>query len=295
MKPKNKQVAIIAGPCSIDKNNLKEILQISKIKIDGKRAVWGTRIVGLKSRTSLDESGKGMGFDFPTFSANLFDLSKYLEINHLDVLTTAQLAKKIIEKTGLVVATEIMSPWLQLPIFERVIPKGYFLAWNPAVMQLGWPILEMSTIAKKNDWYIGVKNGKWIGDGGEKTWQGLSSYSQTEKTVMIHRGFDVDGKGDYRNKPDHEIVKRVKQITGRKMFFDPSHICGHKLKNAIVQQTLDAINMKDLDGDYLYEGILIEVGSSQTDTDQHISVKELRSLLKGISRTRAFYQPGDIL
>ena len=65
----NMQLTIIAGPCSVDENNIKEIREIAQIEAmdiskQKKRAIAGTRIVGLKSRTDLDTRGEGMGMDF---------------------------------------------------------------------------------------------------------------------------------------------------------------------------------------------------------------------------------------
>src|SRR5579862_3038764 len=61
----NYNLEIIAGPCSITPENTEEVInEIAKIKLpDGRRAIFGTRVVGLKSRTALDLSGEGMGID----------------------------------------------------------------------------------------------------------------------------------------------------------------------------------------------------------------------------------------
>ena len=58
-------LAIIAGPCSITPENTKEIInEIATIRTpDKERAIYGTRVVGLKSRTALDLNGEGMGID----------------------------------------------------------------------------------------------------------------------------------------------------------------------------------------------------------------------------------------
>jgi 3-deoxy-D-arabino-heptulosonate 7-phosphate (DAHP) synthase len=36
----------------------------------------------------------------------------------------------------------------------------------------------------------------------------------------------------------------------------------------------------------LYDGILIEAGTSKTDSEQHISIKELKELVKELSKFR---------
>ncbi len=63
----NKQydLEIIAGPCSITPENAEEIIERTAkiVTPDGMRAIYGTRVVGLKSRTALDLKGEGMGID----------------------------------------------------------------------------------------------------------------------------------------------------------------------------------------------------------------------------------------
>jgi hypothetical protein len=46
------------------------------------------------------------------------------------------------------------------------------------------------------------------------------------------------------------------------------------------------MKMKINENEYLYDGILIETGRSKTDTEQHISVEELKILCKEISKFR---------
>jgi len=76
----NKKFYIIAGPCSIDYQNIEDIYKIAEIKVETKtgkkKAVFGVRVVGLKSRTSYNPSGKGMGIDFEIYQKNLEKLIK---------------------------------------------------------------------------------------------------------------------------------------------------------------------------------------------------------------------------
>jgi 3-deoxy-D-arabino-heptulosonate 7-phosphate (DAHP) synthase len=289
-------VRIIAGPCSIDKENIKEIYEIAEIKVNGSYAIWGTRIVGLKSRTNFNSSGEGMGIDFKSFLKNLEGENEIPE--------SVKIAEKIVKETNLLVATEIMDPILQIPFYQKRIPKEKLLLWNPAVNQLGWPVLIMSYFAKKNDWYIGLKNPKWLGDfkkkadslsykgrtSMEKTWEGLVSYANffldKEKIVLIHRGVDIPEKRNYRNAPLHNLASRVKRHTGCLLFFDPSHSYGPKMREKILPATLKAMKIKIDENEFLYDGILIEAGTSKTDSEQHISIKELKELVKELSKFR---------
>lgn len=298
---KNKELRIIAGPCSVDKDNIKEIFKIAEIEVNGKPAIWGTRVVGLKSRTLFNSKGIGMGIDHFTFIRNLKKILKNKSLKNLKTPLSVKLAEKIIKDTHLIVASEISDPLTQLIHYEKKIFKNRFLAWNPAVNQLGWPMFIIGYFAKKNKWWIGIKNPKWVGENlekansenydsittMEKTWEGLISYAgYKERTILIHRGVDVPEKGNYRNAPVHNIAKRVKQRTGLLLFFDPSHSHGPIMKEEIVPATIEAMKMMISEKEFLYDGILIEVGTSKTDTEQHISLKELEYLVNELSKFR---------
>lgn len=290
---------IIAGPCSIDTNNVHEVFDIANITTKSGPGVFGTRVVGLKSRTALDPSGKGMGIDWET-------IDTLMKNPHADVLSpSVQMAEEIVRETNMRIATEVVLPDLQLPQFVGRIPKGKLLAWNPSVNQLGWQVLQSSRFAAENGWSIGLKNGKALGTTLEEaestegkptpmeaTWEGLASYAQgVNEIIFIHRGVDVPEKGDHRNAPVHEAARRVRQRNpSAKMYFDPSHIFGPKMRDAIVDHTLHAMHMKNGDG-FLYDGILLEAGTSTTDTKQHITIPELEGLVIDLAQFRRLRGP----
>ncbi|MDA1316399.1 MAG: hypothetical protein O3B87_00065 [bacterium] len=306
---KNSPITLIAGPCSVDEKNIHEIHQIAEIESKGKRAITGTRVVGLKSRTELDKSGAGMGMDYEVFQKNSNILMQGGGFKDFSIAPSVYIAQELSIKTGLLIASEIMNPLIQLPSFEGKLGSGAFLPWNPAVEQLGWQVAQTAEFARRNGWHVGIKNGKWIGDHlesanteeyqgkttMEKTWLGLADYVGEIKgnIVLIHRGVDVPGKGDYRNAVVHSIAKRVKQSTGAKLFFDPSHSYGPKLKSQIVEGTIETMKMKLSENEFLYDGILVEVGTSSTDTEQHITIKELESMVKKLSTFRSLREPRD--
>lgn len=301
-------LTIIAGPCSIDQQNLEEVYRIAEITTEdqtGKKqpAIAGTRIVGMKSRTELNTSGDGMGIDYPVFIQNLATLTNGGCVRDLAIPPSVKIAEDVFQKTGMLIATEVMSPMVQLPQYEGRIPDGKLMPWNPAVEQLGWPILQTAEMVRKNKWHIGIKNGKWVGEhvrnansvdfsGNttmEKTWAGLASYvgDIDGDIILIHRGVDVPDKGDYRNAPVHNIAKRTKEKTGAKLYFDPSHAYGPKMQKQITYAVIDAMQLTMDDGSYLYDGILIETGTSSTDTDQHISIDELEAMVNEIAQYRS--------
>jgi hypothetical protein len=298
---------IIAGPCQISPENLHEIYDMADIRVaDGKggmqRAIWGARVVGLKSRTDLDKSGKGMGIDF----------SSLINENVLivpDILPpSVQMSKDIVYDTDLLVATEVMIPHIQMPMYEQAqIPAGHLLSWNPSVDQLGWHVKEISDSARRNGWLVGLKNGKSIDTSLyvandpmhsgitslEKQWLGLASYARdmNGSLILIHRGVESPEKGQYRNAPVHEVAKRVKnRVPEAKLYFDPSHSLGPNLRNSIVEETIRVMQMKNGNG-FLYDGILVESGSSESDTNQHITLQELEGMVKELARFRKLRTP----
>ena len=309
---KNPKVTIIAGPCSVDEKNVAEIREIADITTKGKdgkkyRAVAGTRIVGLKSRTELSTDGKGMGMDYEAYSQNMDILLNGGSIKDFAIMPSALIAEEIYKETNMIIATEVMNPIVQLPSYIGRIGKGKLLPWNPAVTQLGWHVEQMAAFARKYGWHIGLKNGKWIGDhlktsdseeyAGtttmEKAWIGLVKYAGEleHDVILIHRGVDVPGKGNYRNAPVHTIAKRVKKDTGVKLYFDPSHSYGPKMRDDIPQAIIEAMKMKTSDNEYVYDGVLVETGTSSTDTDQHITIAELRDVIGGIASERELVSP----
>jgi hypothetical protein len=303
----NKELIIFAGPDSIDDYNLAEIYQIGDIEVNGKKAIYGTRTVGLKSRTNLDEKnleGNFMGSDFDVIMRNFDIFGLGGTIDDLKPLPSINMAADIYRDTGMICATEIMLPALQLGCIAKSFKFKPFMVWNSAVDQLGWHVRQMAGFAGEYGWTIGLKNGKWLGEeyevaedigyegktSIETVWEGLVSYAKlAPQTYMIQRGCDLPRKGEYRNLPIHHTATRIKlrnSGNGVKMFFDPSHAFGPKLRDKIVDLTVEAMKMKISDTEYLYDGILIEVGTAKCDTLQHITVAELTQLTQRLSEFR---------
>src|SRR5258708_6360241 len=218
---KSYNLEIIAGPCSITPENTKEVInEIAKIVTpDGKRAIYGTRVVGLKSRTSLDLAAEGMGIDSQIIQQALkLSPDERMQLK----IPSVELAEKIVNETGMLIATEIMIPHIQLPYWEvKEVFRKNLMVWNPAVNQLGWNLFEMGEFALRNDWNVGIKHGKFLGKDPlevanhpdykgetslEKVLLGLTTYVEdiNGDLIIIHRGVDVPGRGDYRNAITHE-------------------------------------------------------------------------------------------
>jgi 3-deoxy-D-arabino-heptulosonate 7-phosphate (DAHP) synthase len=291
---------IFAGPCSVDENNASEIVEISKL------GITGTRVVGLKSRTCIEASCDAMGIDYESYIKNLnFNINGITTETYVEP-PSVRLMKEIHDQTGLVMATEIMNPLVQIPPIQKHSDLNMLL-WNPSVNQLGWQVYETAHLASKNNWHVGIKNGKWLGTNVEdlenphteasieKTWKGLVSYAKvhTEKVISIHRGFDVPNKNQHRNLPLHSIAHNVKKHSNTRLFFDPSHAYGPKLRDEIIEETIMAMQLKIEGNEFLYDGILIEVGTSKTDTDQHLTIEEFKDLVFELSKFRNLQSPKD--
>jgi hypothetical protein len=312
MNTKQYDLEIIAGPCSITPENTEEVInEIAHVMTpDGKRAIFGTRVVGLKSRTSLDLEGEGMGIDSQAIQqAFTLPAEERLSIT----MPSVELAEKIVKKTGLVITTEIMIPHIQLPYWEtKEIFKGNMMIWNPAVNQLGWNLFEMGEFAQKNDWNVGIKHGKFLGKDPlevanhpdykgetslEKVLIGITTYvpDMNEELIIIHRGVDVPGRGDYRNAITHEIMKRIKPRIPKKarLYFDPTHSIGPVMRHKIYDEIIKSMKMKVGD-DFLYDGILMEAGSSSpVDLGEHVTIEELKDLVNELSGFRKLRTPKD--
>ena len=282
---------IIAGPCSVDFDNKHEIEQALSIKFNGKSVLYGVRIVGLKSRTALDPKNAFIGIDYDVFEENINEVVK--GGSNIKIHPSIEIANEIQGKfKDAYMATEIVDTWMQCWNMSKYLNSDRAIIWNPAVNHLGFPIRIMAKQAQQKNWKIGIKNGKSLGTTieksqnsetpMEKSWTGLRSYANfidNKDMIMIHRGVEGENSYGYRNIPLHEMCKRVKRATKCQMFLDPSHICGPKLRDSILDFTLDAMTI-ELDGGKLYDGILIEVGTSKSDTQQHITLEELEKMCR---------------
>ena len=296
-------VKIIAGPCSISAENAHELKDIISLNDRGRRPIHGVRVVGLKSRTELkhDVAYMGMDFDVHMKIYNEMVNGNFNIVNTIEY-PSVEIAKEILALDNkMIVASEIVDPTLQIPVLARSI-KQNLMPWNPSVNQLGWGMGIMGEYAKKYGFAIGVKNAKNLGislkDSEEnnqtapleKVWKGLATYTgiheDKNRIFMIQRGVDDAEKGDFRNAPIHKCAARVKNTTGYNMMFDPSHSFGPKMRDKIVEGTIEAMRMKLDNGEYLYDGVLIEVGTSTTDTAQHITVSELSNIIDEVGKFR---------
>ncbi len=274
-------IVVVAGPCSMNKKNIEQIINILEL------GATGVRMIGIKSRTNLLQDNSEMGMDYLTYIRNIEILQSGGGINNLIKHPSIKYVEDVVQNfPGAIIATEIMDPLIQLGLIGRFMPNVNLMPWNPSTNSLGWPLYNMSQFCQKYNWNIGIKNPKAFQDSSDfiKTWQGLYSYTSDNQTYLIHRGVAVINNSGYRNLPVHEAAMETKLATGAKMLFDPSHSCGPKRRDFIIKESLIAMNMRMSTGNYLYDGLLIEVGDSKTDTEQHITLLEFKELLDKFNR-----------
>ena len=296
-------VKIIVGPCSLNDKSIEELKGIISINNQSFHPIYGVRVVGLKSRTELKNDASYMGMDFDVHM-KIYNEIMNGNFNAINTFSypSVEIAKEVLSiASDMIIATEVVDPVLQMPILANNIKQNLF-PWNPAVNQLGWQMKIIGEYAKKYGFSIGIKNAKNLGISAkdseennmtapmEKVWKGLATYTgiQDDKNriYMIHRGVDEPEKGDFRSLPVHNCAKRAKTSSGYNMLFDPSHSYGPKLRNKIVEGTIEAMSIKLDNGAWLYDGALIEVGTSTTDTEQHITINELSNIIDEISKFR---------
>lgn len=292
---------IIAGPCSVDFDNQKEIDEMLKMKVNGKQALHGVRVVGLKSRTAFDPENAFVGIDIDTYEKNLQAITNG-DFSSVKIHPSVEIANEIQEKhKDITIATEIVDSFTQCHNLDKFLKSNRAIVWNPAVNHLGFPLRMMASFASKNNWSVGIKNGKTLGGSFEtseienkgtsqdKSWEGLVSYTNLipkSRVFTIHRGVDLGNNNGYRNTPVHKLSERVKMNSGCEMFLDPSHILGPDKRDEILDFTIDSMKMKMRSGASLYDGVLIEVGTAKSDTKQHITLDELEELVRKVSDFR---------
>lgn len=312
----DRQIAVIAGPCSISGPHYPEMYAIqneffAKLKND----VTGFRVVGYKSRTAPDKEGileKLYGYSNdellnlrrinPDLNANA---KNYYGLDVCEVMVSQRMifagtpigskdlpnlpsvmrARDFQKKyPHLLIATEIIEPFVQIPQLKRHLRPGSVLAWTPANDVLG-PSKTIYRDLMVEENFVAIKNPKWLGIdpalvteenilslSGIKTMLGCMQWANTN--IMIHRGFELEEKEGHRAKPVHEVFdylkKRVPELS---ILFDPSHSFGPNYQPEIKKQSVKAVEKHG------YHGLLIEASTATTDAAQHVSTDEMLEIV----------------
>lgn len=244
---KNRNVIIIAGPCSAESR--KQTLQsadelFSHCRPDVFRAgVW-------KSRTNIN-SFEGYG------------------------MKALKWLREVKNKYGIPVATEVLTPeHVELCLKEEIdyIWLGARTVANPFIVR------EICEALKGTNQGILIKNPVnpdlklWIGAVERVMMTGAVNIS------AVHRGFSTYYNSPYRNMPLWDIPIEMRRIMpDLPIICDPSHICGKRnCLQEIMQQALD-LEM---------DGLMIETHSdpekAMSDSEQQIRAEQLKRILSNL-------------
>lgn len=252
-----KEQLIIAGPCAAE--NAEQVVESAKV-ISQLSVPQGTtkelRISLFKPRTNPGWDGVGLA-----------GIAWMIEQSHL-----------------LPVATEVLSDQHPRQVVEQILAqnshaririwvgaRNYNHGVQQAVGRIAAEFPNNVTAMLKNPMHPD-----------EKAWNGgaehiLLAGMPHENLVLCHRGHTPNGHPNplkLRNLPDHDLAMRIKEKSGLRMVFDPSHTGG----------TLELVYlMLRTARKYQYDGLCIEAHpnptEAKTDALQQIPLNELKSVL----------------
>lgn len=306
---------VVAGQCSFsnEPGQLDELHTLANMQVSNPngsmtRAISHLRFVTLKSCT--DANNPGIGMDAPAIKQIIANPGKKDKIDLPGIVLATKFAKE--ERIG--IGAEIMIPHIQMPQYEKHLDKKESLfPWIPSNVILGWVALEMDSWCQKNGWSLGIKNPKWLGTTLEKaedpsseivssmqrSWDGMETFTNIgTDTVLINRGVDIPEKETHRNAITHEIARKIKRNKPhRRIGIDLNHACGPNHRDDIAPSLIHALLMTvdglpiRQGGTPLYDVLLAEVGTSITDTKQHMTIPELQDVLSEVSKHRPLLKP----
>ncbi len=250
---KSKKLILIAGPCAAESRE--QILQ--SIKEAKKRKVDFIRISLWKPRTKPGFDGLGE--------------------KGIPLLLEAV-------KAGLNPATEVLLPEHAKAVIDAALPAlkkdGKLLLWIGARNQNHQVQQEIARLAATDKRiYLMVKNQPWPD---ETHWEGIIEHVlaggiNKENLVLCHRGFVANGHPNplgFRNIPDYEMSKRIKQKTSLPMVFDPSHTGG---------SVPNVLKIAKEAAGHNFDGVIVEVHpdpkNALTDAKQQLTWTEFDQLL----------------
>lgn len=249
-KQTSKKQIIIAGPCAAESKE-QILFSLNEAK---KRGVTFARISLWKPRTKPGFEGLG---------------EKGLEL----LIRAAQM--------GVNPATEVIVPEQAKAVLIAVlsaVPDARLMLWIGARNQNHYIQREIARVAASDSRVtLMVKNQPWAN---EDHWEGivghvLSSGIDKQRVVLCHRGFIPNGVNPhgYKNVPDFDMAMRIKEKSGLRMIFDPSHTGGTSQK---VLSIMDEAKM------HAFDGVIVEVhpdpANALTDAKQQLTWKEFDRL-----------------
>ena len=254
MKNKLNKTIIIAGPCAAESM---EQIKVS-LKEAKKRNVDFVRISLWKPRTKPGFDGLGE--------------------KGIPLLLEAV-------KMGLNPATEVLTPKHTKAVIKAVLPtlkkNGKLMLWIGSRNQNHQIQQQIARLASKDKRiYLMVKNQPWPD---QSHWEGIIEHVlaggiSRNNLILCHRGFVANGHYNprgFRNIPNYEMTKIVKEKTLLPMIFDPSHTGGS------VDNVLHI--MKEA-SKHSFDGVIVEVHPNPsvalTDAKQQLNWEQFDTLLK---------------
>jgi len=167
-------------------------------------------------------------------------------------------------KMGVNPGTEVILPQHAEKVISAVLNASStvnVLVWIGARNQNHYIQQEIASVAKgEKRVKLMVKNQPWVS---EEHWEGVIEHvlhgGIDEKNLIVcHRGFVPNGHNPcgFRNVPDFKMAMKIKDKTGLKVIFDPSHVGG---------STDNVILAAKQASEYPFDGMIIEVHPKPTD------------------------------
>ncbi|MGA8164330.1 MAG: hypothetical protein WB791_04805 [Waddliaceae bacterium] len=250
-----KNQLIIAGPCALESREQLKVCvrELNSLGIKHIRAsLW-------KPRTHPGWEGMGI----------------------LSLLT-------LLEETlpyGIVPATEVLTPEQASLIVEGLRSYDHrapMLVWIGARNQnhITQRCIAEILASGGEGIHLMFKNQMWED---ERHWLGIFAHLieagfPSERLLVCHRGFSpgrLPNPYGYRNLPNFEMAKRVKEKTGLSMLIDPSHIGGTQ---ANVFRILEEAKTYPFDG-YLIE-VHLDPENAKTDGKQQLTFVQLKQVIQ---------------
>ncbi|MBI2430549.1 MAG: hypothetical protein HYV39_00875 [Candidatus Levybacteria bacterium] len=191
-----------------------------------------------------------------------------------------------VAKMGVNPATEVIIPSHAEKVIEAVLtaaPTVKVLLWIGARNQNHYIQQEIArVVGNEKRVLLMVKNQPWPS---LEHWEGIIEHVlhggiNPKNLLVCHRGFSPNGHPNpygYRNVPDYEMARIIKQKFDLSMLFDPSHT-GGSIKNIL--------RLAKESSKHSFDGMVIEVHPNpkiaKTDAKQQLTWKQFDDLLKVI-------------
>lgn len=188
-----------------------------------------------------------------------------------------------VAKMGVNPSTEVIIPEHAEKVAKAVLeatPNGKVLIWIGARNQNHYIQQEIArAVAKEKRVTLMVKNQPWIS---YEHWEGIIEHvlhgGINKKNLLVcHRGFSPNGHPNphgYRNIPNYEMTKKIKQKFELPMIFDPSHTGG--TAENVFRIVKEAKRHK-------FDGLIVEVHPNpkmaKTDAQQQLTWKQFDKLI----------------